>query len=133
MKTKTCSKCKETKPVSEFRKKHKHLYQPYCIPCNQEYQREHYKKNRKRYRDQLKQRRKDYRRKVYMFLQEYTKSGCSICGETDFMCLEFDHRESEVKEREISDMIARGFGLSKIKKELEKYKKNENITFYYHI
>lgn len=46
--TKKCSKCKETKPVSEFNRAggNRPGWQGFCIPCNKAYNREHYLKNR---------------------------------------------------------------------------------------
>lgn len=45
MNTKTCTKCKDTKPLTQFSKKGKGL-QPKCKPCSAAYRKEYYRANR---------------------------------------------------------------------------------------
>jgi len=118
---KLCGKCGKTKPLTEFTfKKGKHKPQSYCKDCNREYQREHYHRNKEKYFDDRKQRRKDSKEKAIKLLLEYVKDGCVDCGEKDFEVLDFDHIEQSNKEYTISYMINNGFGVEKIKNELEK-------------
>jgi hypothetical protein len=44
---------------------------------------------------------------------------CHICGETNSCCLSFHHNNGE-KTGNISDMVSRGYGLKRIKEEIEK-------------
>src|SRR5436309_3167578 len=43
---KRCSRCRLEKPVTEFARKNRGLYQPYCRPCQAAYKQEHYAKNK---------------------------------------------------------------------------------------
>lgn len=78
---KLCTKCKQTKPLSEFSrsKKEKQYIQYRCKTCNKEY------------REQRKEHVKDYhlKRKFGIGLEEYKKmlddqkGVCKICGQVD--------------------------------------------------
>ena len=49
-----------------------------------------------------------------------SESGCLDCGENDPIVLEFDHRNPDEKECNVSDMVKRGRSIKSIKKEIEK-------------
>jgi hypothetical protein len=116
---KYCKKCDTSKSESEFSPRMGKL-QPYCKPCNREYQRQHYKQNKENYKAVAKKSRDTYRKKAYNFLIEYAKDGCIICGESDFRCLEFDHINPEDKAHTISRMIQEMQSIDNIKLELTK-------------
>lgn len=116
---KLCNKCNEVLPIQMFGKRGKYL-QPYCKPCNKHYQQEHYQKHKQRYIAEAEQRRLNYNRKAHNFLMEYAKDGCSVCGETDYRCLEFDHVDQSTKIESISYMVGQQYPLRKIKEELNK-------------
>jgi hypothetical protein len=121
MKTKICTmkKCQETKPLSEFNKDSSTPdgYSYKCRECAKELQRIHYHKNKKQYKQNLKNRRKNTRQ----FLETYkSERGCSRCFENHPACLEFHHRDPDLKEIEISDVICSGWAYKRIMKEIEK-------------
>jgi len=57
------------------------------------------------------------------FIEEYKKErSCIICGEKDYRCLEFHHRDelNNVKEKRISTYANSGYSIKRILKEIEK-------------
>jgi hypothetical protein len=89
---KTCSRCKETKPLREFNKKRKSGVQPYCRPCQSDYQREMYAKNPIRSTQTIYDSRALRKAVLIDYFFEYlTEHPCVDCGTTDILVLEFDH------------------------------------------
>ena len=119
METKTCSKCKEEKSISEFSKKRNGL-NPYCKPCNREYQKNHYLENKDYYLTKRKIKENEYRKQAFEFISEHTKNGCEECGEKDFRVLEFDHIDPSKKKFCISLAIHGKYSLPTVKREIEK-------------
>lgn len=98
--TKTCSRCGETKPVSEFNRKTPGRLQTYCRSCNSAYLKRHYAENLAYYVAKAarfkKQQKTASRTKL---LQYFATHPCVDCGETDPIVLQFDHvRGSKVAE-----------------------------------
>jgi hypothetical protein len=118
METKSCFKCKEEKPVDQFRWRSKAngKRSSYCIPCRKEYDRELWSDGRKKKtkldtRNKAKERNRD-------FVWEKLSSGCLDCGEMDRVVLEFDHIGD--KAMNIAEMIATGYSLESLMLEIEK-------------
>lgn len=111
---KTCSKCKEEKPLNAFAKRGK-IRQAYCKDCQSAYRKEHYVKNRQKYIDKAEKQRNKVKKEFFEWLQ--TKS-CIDCGESDIRTLEFDHVRGK-KEGNISRMLAVA-SKERLLKELEK-------------
>lgn len=116
---KICAKCKEKKRKSKFRFKDKikGTLQPYCIPCNVAYQKEHYEKNKIRYRQAAKERNqavKDYVRKVK------NTTPCTDCRKQyPYYVMEFDHLRD--KEHSIADLTSQlHASLKRVKQEMAK-------------
>jgi hypothetical protein len=117
---KICAKCKEEKPLSEFSLHRKGKPQPYCKPCNREYNRQHYVNNKESYLEDAKLRRLKMRRRALTFVMEHAKGGCEECGETDFRCLEFDHVDRSTKSFEIGQAVSNGASNKKLLEEIKK-------------
>jgi transcription elongation factor Elf1 len=116
---KTCNRCKEDKPLSEFNKKRKSGSQPYCKPCQSEYQREMYAENRVPTLENIYINRRVRKRVIREFLADfYSSHPCVDCGETDITVLEFDHITD--KEFGLNLAIRDVMKIERVKEELEK-------------
>ena len=61
-----------------------------------------------------------WRSEKRLWIYEYQASrGCVVCGENDFRCLVFHHRDPSEKELSISQAVA-ALSLARVKKEVEK-------------
>lgn len=100
----TCSKCKELKPISEYYTTGKKIYS-YCKPCA--------KKTFKQY---------DGRAKVKLSCVQYKGGKCEHCSyDRCISALEFHHIDPLMKEFHISDYTHHGkIDMEKIKSELDK-------------
>lgn len=104
---KKCSKCAIKKQLFEFSKKGKNkkgdaIYHSACKECIKSYHKCYYPNNKEYFFKKSKQYNLDRRIANVLFIKEYTKDGCIKCGEKDFTCLQFDHREPSTKEFNIS-------------------------------
>lgn len=122
---KQCSFCKKEKEFASFNKKGlrkdgSQKYQTICKDCNSEYLKVHYVENKQYYLNKADKSNKVNKRTVLLYLKEYAKDGCIICGEKEFACIQFDHREPSQKLHNISSMIKKGYALDKVKEELKK-------------
>jgi len=136
--TKTCTKCEQSKPVEDFKKK-KGKPSSYCKPCF----RKHYNGKRctkglytrdpitkktsltsahklavKKTGERRNNLKKESRAKEYVrsILQS---TPCTDCGENDIVVLEFDHREPSQKFKDISRLMKNGAG-NKLREEIAK-------------
>lgn len=75
-----------------------------------EYYRAHHKKLTERSRGEKAKR-------VFEYLLEHP---CVDCGETDPIVLEFDHRDGEVKDRAVAELVSDNCGWRKILAEIKK-------------
>lgn len=122
MRIKICNRCKKEVDITQFRKRirgSKSQTQPYCLPCQREYDREYWKRTRTK-RNKLKRiSDKKLRQKNRQFTVNYLKNhSCVDCGESDPVVLEFDHRENKFDN--ISDLIGKRIALKKIFSEIQK-------------
>lgn len=118
---KICARCKEEKPTESFRVKRKETgeLQPYCIPCNREYQREHYQANKAAYVAKARRTTKKCAdRNASRLLEYFQEHPCVDCGTEDPRVLEFDHIRD--KKRNISQMLSNVASWNSILEEIEK-------------
>ena len=100
MDTKTCSHCKETKPVSDFHWKRKHLnqHQPRCKPCALVNAKKHWQKKG---RDTAALRKYGVSGDEYRAMLEAQGGTCAICDETcrrgKMLCIDHNHTTGEVR------------------------------------
>jgi hypothetical protein len=121
---KTCSKCSEQKPFSEFSKKGKstkgtQLYRADCAKCVSDANKLKYNSDenlRKRAADNAKA--LVLRRRIFVF--DYLKSHpCVDCGNSDIRVLEFDHVRGD-KVMGVAQLTSRKRKLETIKAEMDK-------------
>ena len=119
METKICSKCNQTKVLSEFTKNKakREGYNNYCKQCNKEYQKTHYENNKTYYLDKKNIRKES----IKNFINRIKRlSQCSNCSEKDIACLDFHHVDNLEKSFNISIALQLGVSMSILKKELRK-------------
>jgi len=117
-KNKKCTKCKETKPKTEFHKqrtKSKDGFKSWCKSCSKVYDSNWFKNNKERKNKISNIRRKKITEEIRKFKQDL---GCSVCDENDPICLELHHLDPSEKEMNISDM--KTHSIERIKKEMDK-------------
>jgi len=79
--------------------------------------REWYKKNKKSELSHVKRRKDDIKK----WFKEYkAELSCSICNEDHPATIDFHHKDGKDKEQGISYMVANGYSIDRIKKELAK-------------
>jgi hypothetical protein len=118
MALKHCNTCGQDRPTSEF-SKHRNGLHSKCRPCNREYQRGHYQRNKSVYIAKAwiwtSARRTENALKVISYFRDHP---CVDCGESDPVVLQFDHVRG--KTRELSDMLSSGSSWDRISREIEK-------------
>lgn len=78
----------------------------YCRECQREYNRADYVKNKAKYVAKAEKNNERYKREMYEWLLAYfAEHPCIDCGEDDPVVLDFDHRDGEQKDAEISRLI----------------------------
>lgn len=98
---KTCGRCKEEKPLTEFRKRG-NGHQAWCTPCFRQY-------DKNRYADLDKNRKSSNQRKIRERQRNLIKSikklyGCVDCRNKDHRVLDFDHVR-DTKYMDVSKMV----------------------------
>ena len=101
---KVCNICKEEKPLTEFPKNRtkKDGYSLRCKECNRKVVKKHYYKNKKLY---LKKNKRYIQRKREWWNDYKLNLKCNKCSEDHISCLEFHHKNPELKEANISSVI----------------------------
>lgn len=119
---KICTRCKRELPESEFNWKIKNVkLAAHCKECSRRYIREHYKNNLQYYLDKAHKRNKDQAVICHEYIGKYLFiHPCVDCGEKDVLVLEFDHRDKNEKEIDVSKTIRQGYSLDRIIKEISK-------------
>lgn len=99
---KTCTKCKNSLPLSDFafKVRIKGTIQSNCRKCQSIYLRSHFIRNKHKYILYNRNKKKQLREIVIKYLIEHP---CIDCGETDPACLDFDHQRD--KKYNISNMV----------------------------
>lgn len=94
---KTCSSCNQEKLETEFNIKNKKtgLLQSSCKICTREQSKRYYNKNKQAH---INRAIKSKRNKRIKYQQLKEQMSCAICGETDYVCLEFHHLDQTTKE-----------------------------------
>lgn len=118
MKKKTCSRCKETKPTTDFCKaaRMKDGFQPACKTCMNVAWTNSRKKKQKHYQDVTTKRRHRY---VERFNAWKSTQHCMLCFEDDHTCLDFHHLDPNEKDVNISD-VSNAWSFERLQTELLK-------------
>jgi len=88
---------------------------------NSEYNKKWYAKNTKKKKEQAKKSRKRAVKRNRKYVDSHKIAHPCPCGETETCCLSYHHYEGD-KEGNISDMVNRGYSITKIKAEIDKCK-----------
>jgi hypothetical protein len=122
MDTKTCIKCSEVKPLTEFNFKVMRLgiRHARCRTCTRQQLRTHYLANRARYVAKAQINAARCRREVRARIFSYLKTHpCVDCREADPRCLDFDHVRGK-KTADVSRMVSQGCCWKSIEREIAK-------------
>ena len=113
---KICSRCKETKPYSEFHKRSRSSdgYAAQCGTCKNGMDKSYYKNNTQKFQDRNKKVREENLQKIFEYLESHP---CVDCGNDDVLVLEFDHTEKR-ESLCVTSMIV--FSWKRIQSEIEK-------------
>lgn len=122
MKTKKCSGCQETKPVTEFgeRRDRPDGKQSHCKECGRRYHLAYYARNKAAYYAKSKVSREAIReRNRARILTLLKEESCKDCGTKNIVVLEFDHVRGK-KEGNVSTMLSQGVAWERIEAEIKK-------------
>lgn len=114
---KTCSKCKISKPISEFNFRNTTLRkrQSYCKECGSNLTRSHYQRNKRQYLDRNSRTNARHR----TLIRSAKSRPCIDCGiQYPYYVMDFDHRDGTTKSFILSD-VPRATSKS-LMKEIEK-------------
>jgi hypothetical protein len=87
--------------------------------CDSQYGKKWYAKNKKKKKEQSQKSRKRAVKRNRKYVEAHKLVHPCPCGETEPCCLSF-HHENEDKTGNISDMVNRGYGITRIQKEIDK-------------
>lgn len=119
---KVCARCATVKPASEFPTRRSKTYSPsaYCYPCQREYSKDHYRRNKEKHNARRLRHCNEYRARNRRLIAEYLAiHHCVDCGEEDPVVLEFDHVRG-TKRWEVSRFVGAGWAWSTVLEELAK-------------
>lgn len=116
----TCSDCGLEKDISDFNKK-RNSYQTYCKSCQHIRHKNWYEKNKKSVLVRTKRNNKARISVNLPLVKDYAESeGCCVCGETDYVVLDFHHLDPKKKEYTVSLLVLNAFPLRTIIAEINK-------------
>lgn len=118
---KTCSRCSDSKPITEFNKKSKTKISPYCRECSREIGRAHYHKNRAENSRRANERRRQRMGDIKAYIRDLKeRTPCMDCdGSFPWFVMDFDHVNGK-KSSEISLMVKNGMAKWRILSEITK-------------
>lgn len=112
---KICTKCEIEKDISEFSERKRGGHNSWCILCVRLKAKERYHDNKDDYLLRAKNKNIAFRKHILNYLKDHP---CVDCGEKDPVVLQFDHRDTETKKYEISNMKMKA--LSEVDEEIAK-------------
>lgn len=120
LETKICSKCKQEKPISEFRWRNKasQVLHSQCKACEKERDKIHYQESKER-RENIRRNAELQKSNNLGIVEKAKASGCRKCGDTRSYILDFHHRNPAEKKGDIATMI-KSSSYDNVVKEIEK-------------
>jgi hypothetical protein len=118
-----CKRCEEDKPEDEFhyRDKTTGSRKTICKVCTKSYRKEYYDNNREEAINYSLKRNREIKDRNSQYVWDYLKEHpCIVCGETDPVVLEFDHKDDVEKTDNVSCGVRYMWGLDKLRTEIEK-------------
>lgn len=100
---KTCSQCKEKKPIEEFAKKGTRT-QSFCKSCQASYRKKHYEQNKAYYIEKAKKWKAEFNK---WFDSIKIGLSCELCGEDRHWVLDFHHNDPSKKESSVAKLKER--------------------------
>jgi hypothetical protein len=119
---KKCNHCGVFKQHDEFYFRYKRLgiRSPTCKKCKAKFDRNYYQGRKEEHKETTKLQKAERRKVAQQFIINYLRDrSCVDCGERDIRVLEFDHVRG-TKKMAISRMVANGYAIQSIQKELSK-------------
>ena len=86
---------------------------------NSKYSKKWYAKNKKKKKEQSRKSRKRAVKRNRKYVENYKLDSPCPCGVTEPCCLSFHHENGD-KTGNISDMVNRGYGITRMQKEIDK-------------
>lgn len=123
MDVKQCGTCKLHKPLTEYnwRNKSKGTYRSECRNCTRAYDNKNYTRRKPSYRsERLEYRNRRKLQYVTWIVDYFLENPCVVCGESDPLLLDFDHRNQDDKSYEVADLLNSISSWSKIQNEIIK-------------
>lgn len=120
---KICTNCHQEKSIDEFAWKDRSVGKKssHCKVCQKQKSACWYNNNKLRHQKCIKANNKLYLKRNKDFVWEYLLCHpCIICGESDPIVLEFDHRDPKEKHKSVCELMLSKGSLDKLKKEVEK-------------
>lgn len=119
METKVCTQCGEEKTINSFawKNKKKNRRHSECKECHKKYDTKHYNRKKEYYLEKARKHKEKVRKWFVNFKRD---KKCIECGESHPACFVFHHRDSSKKEISIGNAIRMGWGIERLKKEIEK-------------
>lgn len=120
---KTCSTCDAAKEESEF---HKNSSKPdglasVCKLCRSTYSKDWYASNKNVQKARVAPTTARVRQNIRAYIRDYLLAHpCMVCGESDILVLEFDHRDRNTKLFNVGNAIARNTSLADLEAEIAK-------------
>jgi hypothetical protein len=113
--SRTCPNCGVTRSAADFTDRGTR-----CLDCRRAAGRAHYGANREYYLAKARRRTERVVQETRAWLLTYFREHpCVDCGNDDVRVLEFDHRDGATKLRAIAVLAGQGFGLARVKAEIE--------------
>lgn len=117
---KKCLKCKLSKDLREFGKMGKYL-NPNCKDCERIRKSKYYKANKAKFKKRARIYDEKKRIENRELIDGYRKSHpCIQCGESDFCCLDFHHKDGEDKKYDFGQLKKKAYSTKTIMEELAK-------------
>lgn len=101
--------------------KHDEHFEKKCKSCNREYQRKWFANNKERQIARVidnRSKQKDKLREI--LIEHFLTHHCIVCGESDPIVLDFDHRDPETKYKSISEIYSSGMSIKCLREEIDK-------------
>lgn len=119
MESKICTKCSAAKALSDFsfKNKSKGTLASECKACHRKARNSYYASNRD---VEMKRARARTDRAIAWYKEIKASLACRECGESHPACLDFHHSDPSSKEFSVAAFARRGFGIDRVKKEMEK-------------
>ena len=116
---KKCSKCNQIKDIKQFtfKNKAKNKISSNCKSCTRQMSKTHYYNNKQQYLERNKIACENNRE----FIKDIKKNAkCKICGEKDWRCLDFHHKDKEDKVIEVALLYLKNWKRSRMLEEIAK-------------